>query len=88
MNGYGNNVQWFVRDGIIILLTIVIVGGLASLRGTFYGVFITLLLPEVARFLSLPPSLLGPLRQIAYALALILILRFVPRGLKGKVDIR
>jgi branched-chain amino acid transport system permease protein len=77
----------FFLSEIILAFTIVIVGGLASLRGTVVAAILIVLLPELLRFLSLPSSVLGPLRQIIYALLLLGILLVRPRGLFGKVDL-
>ncbi|MFC1598765.1 branched-chain amino acid ABC transporter permease [Patescibacteria group bacterium] len=77
----------FYLDDLILVLTIVIVGGLASLRGTVLASFIILLVPEVLRFVELPSSIIGPGRRIIYALILILILIYKPRGIDGKVDL-
>ena len=77
----------FYLSKIILLVTIVIIGGLASLRGSIVATFLIILLPELLRFFALPSSIMGPLRQIIYALVLILILMFRPRGLFGRVDL-
>ncbi len=77
----------FYLNDIIIILTMVIVGGLVSLRGSFLAAVIIILLPEMLRFVSLPSSMIGPMRQIMYALLLIVILMYRPRGLFGKVDL-
>jgi branched-chain amino acid transport system permease protein len=72
---------------IIAVFTIVIVGGLASFRGTILGTFVVILLPEAVRFLSINPVHVGPFRQIVYALILILILLYKPRGFLGRIDL-
>jgi len=77
----------FTLSEIILVFTIVIVGGLVSLRGSFIGTVLILLVPEALRFLSLPSSVLGPMRQIIYALILLAILYTRPRGLLGEVDL-
>jgi branched-chain amino acid transport system permease protein len=77
----------FYLDDLILVITIVIVGGLASLRGTALATFIILLVPEALRFVALPSSILGPTRRIIYALILILILLYKPRGIDGRVDL-
>jgi branched-chain amino acid transport system permease protein len=77
----------FTLTEIILIFTIVIVGGLVSLKGSFIGTAIILLLPEALRFLDLPGSVLGPMRQIIYALILLCILYLRPRGLFGEVDL-
>jgi branched-chain amino acid transport system permease protein len=76
---------FFLTD-IIIIFTIVIVGGLASLRGSILAAIIIIALPELLRFVDLPSSIIGPMRQMIYAIILILILMFKPRGLFGKID--
>jgi branched-chain amino acid transport system permease protein len=77
----------FVLPEIILLLTIVIIGGIASTRGAIVGSFVILLIPEVLRLFSLPPGILGPGRQIIYALILLGVILYKPRGLFGKVDL-
>ncbi len=77
---------FFIND-IIILVTIVIVGGLASVKGNVIGALIIILVPELLRFFPLPPQMIGPMRQMLYALILIGILLYRPRGLFGRVDL-
>lgn len=77
----------FYLSDLILIFTIVIVGGLASIRGSIYGTALILLIPEALRFVALPSSILGPMRQIIYALILIGILLYRPKGLFGKVDL-
>lgn len=73
---------------LIPILTIIIVGGMASWRGTVVATIALMLLPEALRFIDLPSSILGPARQMIYALLLILILYFYPRGILGKIDLK
>lgn len=70
---------------LIPVLLIVIVGGLASLEGTIVAAIILVLIPEILRFVGFPSSVIGPARQILYALILLLILIFKPKGFYGKV---
>ena len=77
----------FALNELILVLTLVIVGGIASIKGSIIAPFIIIFLTESLRFLPLPSSFVGPLREIIYALALLLILYFRPRGIFGKVDI-
>jgi len=72
---------------IIPVLLIVIVGGLASLEGTIIATVVILLIPELLRFVGFPSSIIGPARQIIYALILLLILIFKPKGFYGKVEL-
>ncbi|MDD4990007.1 MAG: branched-chain amino acid ABC transporter permease [Candidatus Pacebacteria bacterium] len=72
---------------LIPVLCIVIIGGLASLKGTIIATIILMLLPEPLRFIGFPSSVVGPARQIIYALLLLLILIYRPRGFFGKVEL-
>ena len=72
---------------LIPVLCIVIIGGLASLKGTAIATIILVLLPEPLRFIGFPSSIVGPARQIIYALILLLILIYRPKGFFGKVEL-
>ncbi len=78
----------FFLDGLIIVFSIIILGGLASIRGTVAATFILILLPELLRFTPISSDILGPLRQILYAVILLMVLIWRPRGLWGKIDLR
>ena len=73
---------------IIPLLLIVVIGGLASLRGTAIATIIIMLLPEPLRFIGFPSSMIGPMRQIIYAIILLIILIYLPKGLMGKIKLK
>lgn len=72
---------------LIPILCIVIIGGLASLKGTIIATIILVLLPEPLRFIGFPSSIVGPARQMIYALILLLILIYKPKGFYGKVEL-
>lgn len=72
---------------LIPILEIVIIGGLASLKGTIIATIILILIPEPLRFIGFPSSVVGPMRQIIYALILLLILIYKPKGFFGKVEL-
>ncbi len=78
----------FSLTNLIFLLTAVIVGGLASVRGSIIAPFILILIPEALRFIDMPSSILGPLRQIIYCLILLVILLYRPRGICGRIDLQ
>lgn len=73
---------------VIFILSIVILGGLASNAGTLLATLIMASLPEALRFLHLPNASVGPLRQMIFSLILILILLYRPKGLFGKVELK
>jgi len=77
----------FLLQEIILIFTIVIVGGLASLKGSIVAPFVIILIPEALRFLDLPSTIIGPARQMVYAAILILIVLYRPRGLFGRIDL-
>jgi branched-chain amino acid transport system permease protein len=72
---------------LIPVLSIVIIGGLASLEGTILATIILVLLPEPLRFIGFPSSIVGPARQILYALLLLLILIYKPKGFYGRISL-
>jgi branched-chain amino acid transport system permease protein len=72
---------------LIPIISIVIIGGMASLKGTVIATIFLVLLPEPLRFIGFPSSIVGPMRQIIYALVLILMLIYKPKGFYGKVDL-
>lgn len=74
----------FTLDESIFILTIVLVGGSGNLKGPIIGTFLMILLPEGLRFLGIPNSVAANVRQIIYALILILLMRFRPQGIAGE----
>ncbi len=77
----------FTLMQLIPVLCIVIIGGLASLKGTIIATIILTLLPESLRFVGFPSSIIGPARQMTYALILLIILIYKPKGFYGKVEL-
>lgn len=71
----------------ILIFTIIILGGLASLKGTIIATVFLILLPNLLIILNLPSSVLGPSIQIIYSLILIAIIFYRPRGLFGRIDL-
>ena len=72
---------------LISLLTIVYVGGLASLPGTLVGALVVTLLPEILRFLPLPPEVVGALRQIIFSGLVLAVIVWRPKGIFGNVEL-
>jgi len=77
----------FTLMQLIPIFCIVIIGGLASLKGTAIACVILVLLPEPLRFIGFPSSVVGSMRQIIYALLLLLILIYRPKGFYGQVEL-
>ena len=68
----------------IFLLAIVILGGLANLRGSILGALILVLLPEILRFVGFPSEVEAQTRELIYGALLILLMLYHPRGLLGE----
>jgi branched-chain amino acid transport system permease protein len=73
---------------LILIISMLIVGGLASVKGSLLGTAIILLIPEPLRFIGFPSALIGPMREMLFALILLLILIYRPKGIFGKVDLQ
>ncbi len=73
---------------LIPILCIVIIGGLGSLKGTLMATFLLILLPEPLRFIGFSSNVIGPARQILYAVLLIFILIYRPKGFYGRFDLK
>jgi branched-chain amino acid transport system permease protein len=68
----------------IFILAIVIIGGAGSFWGPLIGAILLILLPEALRFVTIPDAVAANLRQIFYGVALIILMRFRPQGLRGE----
>lgn len=77
----------FYISMLIAILAIVYVGGLASLGGTLAGTFLAILLPELLRFTPFNPEIVGAMRQIIFAAAVLGVILWRPKGIVGKVEL-
>jgi len=64
----------FGLEEMIAILTVVVLGGPGSVIGCIFASFGILALGEAMRFIPFAPSVLGPARQIVYALILFTVL--------------
>ena len=78
----------FTINESIFMISIVIIGGMASLNGSILGAVVLVILPEALRFIGLPNSVAANLRQIFYGLLLVLFMMFRPKGFIGEYAIR
>lgn len=81
------NPATFGTEEVVLGLTLVMAGGVASLGGSAVAAAVLLLLPEALRFLPLPADARGALQQMLWCSALLLLLLFRPRGLFGRIDL-
>jgi branched-chain amino acid transport system permease protein len=78
------NVESFVLETSIQLMAMVIIGGTATLVGPLIGTILILLLPAGLSYLPyLPPTEIGSIQQIAYGLAMVVLMIYRPGGLWG-----
>ncbi|MBW3010979.1 branched-chain amino acid ABC transporter permease [Candidatus Woesearchaeota archaeon] len=68
----------------VLIICMVVLGGVASIRGSIVGAAILVLLPEPLRFLGLPTSAAAALRVMIYAVVLILLMVYRPNGIFGE----
>src|SRR3989344_6533094 len=68
----------------MFILAIIILGGLANLRGSILGALFLILLPEILRFVGFPSDIEAQMRQVVYGIILILLMLYRPQGLVGE----
>lgn len=74
----------FTVNDSIFMLSVIVLGGLGSLRGALVGAAVLVLLPEALRFVGFSPDVAAQLRLAVYGATLILLMRFRPQGLLGE----
>lgn len=78
------NVESFGLETSIQVMAMVIIGGTATLAGPVVGSVLILLLPAGLSYLPyLPTTEIGSIQQIAYGLAMVLLMIYRPGGLWG-----
>ncbi len=68
----------------VFILAIIILGGLANLRGSILGALFLILIPEILRFVGFPQDIAAQMRQVVYGIILILFMLYRPQGLVGE----
>ncbi|MFH1146001.1 MAG: branched-chain amino acid ABC transporter permease [bacterium] len=74
----------FTLNESIFILAIIILGGLANLKGSLLGALFLILLPEALRFVGLPSDIAAQMRQVIYGVILIGLMLYRPQGLVGE----
>jgi branched-chain amino acid transport system permease protein len=74
----------FTINESIFILSIIILGGLANLRGSVIGALFLILLPEVLRFVGFPSDIAAQMRQLVYGALLVILMLYRPQGLLGE----
>ncbi len=68
----------------IFILAIIILGGMANLRGSVVGALFLILLPEILRFVGFPTDIAAQMRQVVYGALLVGLMLYRPQGLLGE----
>lgn len=79
--------RMFDVDQSVFFLVVIILGGVASIRGAFAGAALIVLLGETLRLFPISNSQVGFGRGMIYGLLLVVILRWRSTGLFGRFDI-
>lgn len=74
----------FTLDESILIISIVLIGGLGTIKGSIAGALFYVLLPELLRFINIPDAIAANLRMMIYASVLILVVMYRPYGFFGK----
>ncbi len=74
----------FTVNESIFVLSIVIIGGLGNLTGSFLAAAFLVLLPEALRFVGMPDSIAANMRQIIYGLILVVVMM---TGRNGMIEL-
>ncbi len=72
----------------ILIISMVIIGGTGSLKGSVIGAVVLVALPELLRFVGMPNSIAANVRQILYGAALVGFMLWRPKGLIGEYEIK
>lgn len=72
----------FTVNESIFILSIVIIGGLGNLTGSFLAAAFLVLLPEALRFIGMPDNIAANMRQIIYGLILVVVMMTGKNGVK------
>lgn len=68
----------------IFIISIVIIGGSANLKGSIVGAIVLVALSELLRFIGLPNSIAANIRQILYGGLLVVFMLWRPQGFLGE----
>jgi branched-chain amino acid transport system permease protein len=74
----------FTINESIFILSIIILGGLANLRGSVLGALFLILLPEILRFVGFPSEIAAQMRVLVYGALLVILMLYRPQGLLGE----
>src|SRR5690606_21416340 len=73
--------EGFTVELTIYMLAMVIIGGTGNIFGSLVGAVVLVALPEMLKFVDMPPDIADKVRNMLYGLLLIVMLRLRPQGL-------
>jgi len=73
----------FGTNESMVVMTMIILGGLASNKGAVLGATVLVLLPEALRFVGFPSEIAAQIRVAIYGLLLVLLMLYRTRGIVG-----
>ena len=73
--------EGFTVELTIYMLAMVIIGGTGNITGSLVGALVLVALPEMLKFVDMPPDIADKVRNMLYGLLLIVMLRLRPQGL-------
>jgi branched-chain amino acid transport system permease protein len=74
----------FVTDESFLIFTMVVFGGMASMKGSVLGALVLVLFPEMLRFIGIPSFYAAQIRRMLFGFLLVLVILKRPQGLLGK----
>jgi branched-chain amino acid transport system permease protein len=79
------NPESFTIDESVLIMAMIIIGGTGTILGPILGALVIHLLPAALTYLPfLPSAQVGPLQQIIYGAAMVLLMIYRPQGLIGR----
>lgn len=75
------NADSFTPDASVLFMAMVILGGAGTLSGPIIGATFITVFPSALEFADVPVELKGPLEQVVYGLALVILMMVRPSGL-------
>lgn len=78
----------FALSESIFALSILIIGGTGNFIGPILGTILMVVLPELLRFVHIPDAVSHNLKQVIYGLLIILVMRYMPQGIKGEYRLK
>ncbi|MCF8495900.1 MAG: branched-chain amino acid ABC transporter permease [Alphaproteobacteria bacterium] len=77
----------FTLNENVFVIAMIVLGGLADIRGALLGAALLIGLPEALRFTGFPDDIAAQMQKLTYGLLLIVLIFIRPQGILGKFRI-